>query len=115
MINIYQPPSKGEKMSNKEKKMNNKEMIQKYIDGLELIDDQPANTVTIHADVIELKSLPLFFTSENLITYPERLYYKIYVSAYDADGYVVGGYGSLEHAMELKPNHRYEIELVKKK
>jgi len=40
---------------------------------------------------------------------------EIYVSAYDENGYVVGGYGSLEHAMECKPNHMYEIKLIEKK
>ena len=40
---------------------------------------------------------------------------EIYVSAWDENGYVVGGYGDLETAMECKPNHMYEIELIKNK
>jgi len=76
--------------------------------------NQQANTVTIHADVIELKR----YLGEKLAilhSSPENSDYEIYVSAYDADGYVVGGYGSLETAMDCKPNHRYEIKLIKKK
>ena len=71
--------------------------------------NQQANTVTIHADV------QTFFLLDILPCHPESQDHEIYVSAWDENGYVVGGYSDLETAMDCKPNHRYEIELVKKK
>lgn len=66
--------------------------------------EQSAKTISFHA-----------YWLYNFSNLPEDSDHKIYVSAYDENGYVVGGYGSLEHAMECKPNHRYEIKLIKKK